>query len=393
MSRYGRISIALFAPAGVGFCGALAVLLCGGAAWPALVASTALATIGAGTGIWLQRNLQQRVEQASTDARGVAEAEAWAQTRVVLDGLHSICREALPRWDRHLDICRSQMDTAITGLSSDFDAILGRLRTTLDGARQTGSDGDAAAVIEAARQDLGQVLTELQSALAAKQVLWQEIAKLSNVTEDLRRMAVDVADIASQTNLLALNAAIEASRAGETGRGFAVVADEVRKLSNLSGSAGQKIQEKVDAASRTMTAALAAAETMSNQDRHLLDESSQAIGQVLGRFKDTTAMLADHSRRLEDEGQRVRQDVERILVNLQFQDRVNQILAAVQAGIERLAEQVRSDSCIVAAGNRPAPIDAAAWIEAMKQSYTTLEQHDQRGSAPSTAGTNDVTFF
>jgi methyl-accepting chemotaxis protein len=393
VSRYVRISAALLAPAGVGFGGALAVLICGGATWPVLAASAALAAIGAATGAWLQRDLQQRMAQLSADARDVAETRTWAQTRVVLDGLHAICREALPRWNRHLDICRSQMDTAITGLSSDFDAILGRLRTTLDGARQTGSDGEIAAVIEAARDDLGRVQAELQSALAAKQVLWQEIARLSSVTEDLKRMAVDVADIASQTNLLALNAAIEASRAGETGRGFAVVADEVRKLSNLSGSAGQKIQEKVDAASRTMSAALAAAETMSKQDRHLLDESSRAISQVLERFKDTAAVLADHSRRLEDEGQRVRQDVERVLVNLQFQDRVNQILAAVQAGIERLAEQVRSDSRIVAAGDRPAPIDAAAWIEAMKQSYTTLEQHDQSGSAPRTAGTNDVTFF
>lgn len=389
-----KITIALQVPAGIGLGGGLGMVAVGGTLWVSLLTACIVAMVGLGAGLWLRNHLEARERRLCQASRNVGEQEAWNRARGVLESLQTICRESLPRWHRHLDISRRQTESAVTRLAQDFESILARLNHTLEGSRQVTEEGEIGAVIEAARQDLAVVLSQLQSAMAAKHSLLQEISQLSGVTEDLRRMAANVADIASKTNLLALNAAIEAARAGEAGAGFAVVADEVRTLSNLSGSTGKQIRETVDAANKTMVNALTAAERMSEQDSLAVDDASRAIGQVLDRFKHTAEVLADHSRDLKEEGRWVQQEVEAVIVHLQFQDRVSQILGAIQAGVMRLEKQVDEDSRIVAQGRCPQPIDTAAWVNEMRAIYTTLEQHDHaKVNAEGVAGKSGITFF
>ena len=344
---------------------------------------------------WMRR--RERAHQAAAAARRAeAERARLAEREAYLASLQQVAQAALARWHDHVGISRSQTEAAVGALAGEFANILDGLQHALQRSRQATADSgedSVVGVIGYARGELDRVLAGLNAALAEKQSLSQAVARLAQVTEELMRMASEVGEIAKQTNLLALNAAIEAARAGEVGRGFAVVADEVRKLSDLSGATGERIRAKVESAHAAMAEALAAAEHMARGDAVLVRDSEAAIGSVVGRFDRVGSAMTQAARALEEDSAAVQARIEGVLVQLQFQDRVSQILEAVRADMARLSAQVAEDEARLGGGRVPAPIDVAAWIAALERTYTTLEQHVRRADAnPASAG-GDITFF
>jgi methyl-accepting chemotaxis protein len=310
-----------------------------------------------------------------------------------VQSLHQVADASMIRWSKHIDISRLQTESAGFKLTQDFGSILAKLHDMLDTRSADGGEG-VVLVIEHSREELLGMLACLLAAFDAQKPMLREFESLAEVTEDLKRMASSVADIAKQTNLLALNAAIEAARAGEAGRGFAVVADEVRKLSNQSGSLGKDIQQKVDAVNRATNSALASAGQMSLQNEGLMKTSGETIHRVLERFSDVLQGLSESSQQMAEGSNNVRERVEEVLVHLQFQDRTSQILNAVRKDIDRLLAQLREQERRIEQGQDAELFDSKAWIAELEQTYTTLEQHE----APQTSdqgqvSASEVTFF
>ena len=273
-------------------------------------------------------------------------------------------------------------------LVSKIEAAVCASKNLVQGAGETG-DADAKTVFAHSEQNLNQLVTALKSAQHSHDAFLAEIRELQGYTSELQSIAVEVAAIAAQTNLLALNAAIEAARAGEAGRGFAVVADEVRKLSNLSSETGKKMSGKVSVISNAISGVTQAADESARNDAESVGGSEDTIRAVLARFNGLTSRLAESADIMQKESGGVREEIEGLLVSLQFQDRVSQILTHVRANIDGLADVIARDY-----GPGGESIDIGQWLVEMEASYTTDEQRmNHQGSQTNVVASHGVTFF
>jgi len=385
------LSLALGLVAGV-----VLLLFSGASVWTGFTAA-ALSLAGAGVGWLFQRRLKA-IEAQHQSLTLTIEQQHREFSQSVVKGLDELCVIALPIWNRHLETARSQTEEALNALTRRFAALVERLETTLAASRQASGQGGghegAGAVFNRSEQSLTRVVGVLRTTQQGRIAILDEIRTLTHYTEELKGMATEVAAIAGQTNLLALNAAIEAARAGEAGRGFAVVADEVRKLSTLSSNTGQNMTEKVNVINDAITKAFRVAEQSAANDGEILGQSEESIRLVM---RDFTAMVDGLSRSagiMQEEGVGIRQEIEDMLVALQFQDRTSQMLAQVQGNLTELEKTVRVQQAASEKGQPVPPIDVRAWLDKMEKSYAMLEQRANHAGQRTQANSQpEITFF
>ena len=371
----------------------------------ALAGAGAVGTMAAGWGAWGWYTLLWAALLLGAAAWCVfgqtdAGAGAGGSTMVddYLDGRERFGDAVLPIWCRHIENSRTQMEEAVADLAGRFSNIVDKLDNALHVSSIDGGKGapSMTEVFARSQSQLGSVVTSMKSAMTSKQAMLAQIKDLERFTRELRDMAEGVASIAAQTNLLALNAAIEAARAGPAGRGFAVVAQEVRNLSSRSAETGRNISNRVGLISSAILAASQAAEQSSEQENRSMSSAEGMIDTVLADFRTMTDALVQSSDLLKQESIGIQGEVGQALVQLQFQDRVSQVMAHVRENMELLPTLLRENRDRYEADHVLEPLDPVPLLHELQKTYAMAEEHAVHGGsrhvAPAAAD-DEITFF
>jgi methyl-accepting chemotaxis protein len=316
-----------------------------------------------------------------------------------LERQHGFAEAVIPVWRRHFEASREQMETAVNQLSDRFGGIVDKLDVALHTATQetdaveSGGEG-LVSVYARSSQDLSALIAVQQASMSSMEAMLAKVQGLDRFIAELQEMASDVARIAQQTNLLALNAAIEAARAGELGRGFAVVAKEFRMLSNQSGDTGRKIAEKVNVISAAIVDTCTVVRDSVAAEDNSLESAHSTIDRVLADFKGITEVFQRSSSTLQVESMSIQSEINNALVQLQFQDRVSQIMTQVLNNMDQLPLLLRQQRDDYAQTQVLKPLDSEAVLGELKKTYVMADQHViHEGGQVAQKNTTDISFF
>jgi methyl-accepting chemotaxis protein len=327
--------------------------------------------------------------EASADAAASSQASAGSPTS-----------GALQIWARQVENARQQTESAVTDLTVRFGDIVQKMDASIAASeRESASHAQAATVDgEQAERELSQVTAALHEMQRGRDVLTAEIAAIVTYIAELQRMAEDVKLIAFQTNMLSVNAAIQAAHAGEGGKGFAVVAHEVQILSKASRDTGQKIDQRVGAITATLRKIGEHNKSVSGHDAAAIRTSEESIRTVLERQRERTSQFAANASSTRAGHNAIKNLIEDALVNLQFQDRVSQILAQVVGAMQQ-ADAPAFDGSGEPEGEPAGDPEVAAeaqrqQLREMASTYTTDEQRRiHAGLEAGSVAPREVTFF
>ena len=297
--------------------------------------------------------------------------------------MREFLERVVPVWSANLELARSQTEVAINDLSLRFANMYNDLQSTTQSLHGGGNER-ILETLRRAQLDLPNALESLRRTHGTRREFLTQIGGLENQVTELHRMADGVGKVASQTNLLALNAAIEAARSGEAGRGFAVVADEVRQLSKMSATTGKEIRGTVQGISKSVGEAVAGAADLDRTEQGLLEQAEATVGGVLSDFDVQVREMERHVQELQETGRSTAEAIQKVLVDLQFQDRTSQILSHVRDDASLFAS-------LLGTGEIPDPDE---WLKRLESTYTTTEQENvHRGASASSSASASIDFF
>ncbi|HEX5311046.1 methyl-accepting chemotaxis protein [Aquabacterium sp.] len=296
-------------------------------------------------------------------------------------------KQVQPVWKRQIEAARTYSETSMANLLESFATISAQIDETL--GLNGGSVLDVGLpeeVIERHQDQLDRLTSTTRLAVQLKDEMLETVNWLHATLSDMQALSKEVQAVSRATHLLALNASVEATRAGESGGGFAVVAAEVRALAGQSRQVGIQIGRHVAQMQERI------AETRSRVRRHDTDEDELQLQAKLNAHAVLSALLGSvaeatrASRALRDSSRMVQDELEKISVSLQSQDRLSQMLTSVSDDIQRMVLWMNGADDAAAAHPHQ-------WLGRLEASYTMEEMKASHHNLVAVEKTSGVQFF
>lgn len=315
--------------------------------------------------------------------------EGQSKTPAATPARVALVSEVLPVWQRHIENARKHSDDSFSQILGAFGSISDRLDTAMratQGKQRKFSAHSADEVLNQNQDALDKLLAPLQEVTAMRDKAYLRLDAISQAMADLRHVAQQINQLARRTTMVALNASVEASRAGEQGSGFVVVAQEVRQLAHQSGEAAHKMLSRTQDIDRDIQELRLQAAACDGGDEAMREQAERSARAAIGGLMSSLDHLNRSSRDLQEAGEAVHQEVERVMVNFQSHDRLSQMLCCVMDDMRRMCEWVQQGGDLDAT-------QAGEWLARLDASYTMEEQRAEHFGNTSIQRETAVEFF
>jgi len=173
----------------------------------------------------------------------------------------------------------------------------------------------------------------------------QKMKSVESLMKSIEGFVGSINDIADRTNMLAIRTSIEAAKAGEAGGGFAVIGSDIQKLSKNSMDIAEQITSTIQETSAAVSSSVQEYGEKIDSAVEKLEKSGGVHSELIEKLTPQIDNLTDVVNTSRDLSSSVHGHVDEMARQLQYQDRIQQIISHLIQFLEEMGTEAAKTAC------------------------------------------------